>query len=188
MGLASKQKKTKTSQVDWPCRLDRVRFIRNRGHLKQPGEAKFHKMEKEICTVLDVWSSIFSKEKETNLTLNEFELFVFASYIHFKCYYKHFVIFFHSLLCIIDHVVNVVMFIANLLYIPMYVFQGFEFWKGWGLTEWFARQKDIWRKKERVRKIERMWLVGCRVARWYVFKPTIPIWVNFGGSSNESCW
>jgi hypothetical protein len=23
--------------------------------------------------------------------------------------------------------------------------------------------------------------VICRVARWFVFKPKIPIWVNFGG-------
>jgi hypothetical protein len=26
----------------------------------------------------------------------------------------------------------------------------------------------------------RLW-VGPRVARWLVFKPKIPIWVNFGG-------
>jgi hypothetical protein len=30
--------------------------------------------------------------------------------------------------------------------------------------------------------------VGCRVARWFVFKPKIPIWVNFGGSCNEKSW
>jgi hypothetical protein len=27
-----------------------------------------------------------------------------------------------------------------------------------------------------------------RVARWFVFKPKIPIWVNFGGSSNGKSW
>jgi hypothetical protein len=32
---------------------------------------------------------------------------------------------------------------------------------------------------------KRIW---CRVARWFVFKPKIPIWVNFGGSCNGSCW
>jgi hypothetical protein len=26
-----------------------------------------------------------------------------------------------------------------------------------------------------------------RVARWFVFKPKIQIWVNFGGSCNGSC-
>jgi hypothetical protein len=26
------------------------------------------------------------------------------------------------------------------------------------------------------------------VARWYNFKPKIPIWVNFGGSCNGRCW
>jgi hypothetical protein len=26
-----------------------------------------------------------------------------------------------------------------------------------------------------------------RVARWYIFKPKIPIWVNFGGSCNGRC-
>jgi hypothetical protein len=25
-------------------------------------------------------------------------------------------------------------------------------------------------------------------ARWYVFKPKIPIWVNFGGPCNGRCW
>jgi hypothetical protein len=24
----------------------------------------------------------------------------------------------------------------------------------------------------------------CRAARWFVFKPKIPIWVNFGGRLN----
>jgi hypothetical protein len=28
----------------------------------------------------------------------------------------------------------------------------------------------------------------CRVARWFVFKPKIQIWVNFGGSWNGRCW
>jgi hypothetical protein len=27
-----------------------------------------------------------------------------------------------------------------------------------------------------------------RVARWYIFKPKIPIWINFGGSYNWRCW
>jgi hypothetical protein len=27
-----------------------------------------------------------------------------------------------------------------------------------------------------------------RVARWYIFKPKIPIWVNFGGSWSEKGW
>jgi hypothetical protein len=27
-----------------------------------------------------------------------------------------------------------------------------------------------------------------RVARWHIFKPKIPIWVNFGGSCNGRCW
>jgi hypothetical protein len=26
------------------------------------------------------------------------------------------------------------------------------------------------------------------VARWFIFKPKIPIWVNFGGSLNGRCW
>jgi hypothetical protein len=29
--------------------------------------------------------------------------------------------------------------------------------------------------------------VGCWVARWFVFKPKIPIWVNFGGSCDGRC-
>jgi hypothetical protein len=30
-------------------------------------------------------------------------------------------------------------------------------------------------------------LGGNRVARWHIFKPKIPIWVNFGGSYNGRC-
>jgi hypothetical protein len=26
-----------------------------------------------------------------------------------------------------------------------------------------------------------------RVARWYIFKPKIPVWVNLGVSCNERC-
>jgi hypothetical protein len=29
---------------------------------------------------------------------------------------------------------------------------------------------------------------GSGVARWYIFKPKIPIWVNFGGPLNGKCW
>jgi hypothetical protein len=28
----------------------------------------------------------------------------------------------------------------------------------------------------------------ARVVRWYIFKPKIPIWVNFGGPWNEKGW
>jgi hypothetical protein len=27
-----------------------------------------------------------------------------------------------------------------------------------------------------------------KVARWFVFKPKIPIWENFGGPLNGKCW
>jgi hypothetical protein len=27
-----------------------------------------------------------------------------------------------------------------------------------------------------------------RVARWFIFKPKIPIWVYFGGPWNGKCW
>jgi hypothetical protein len=30
--------------------------------------------------------------------------------------------------------------------------------------------------------------MAARVARWFVFKPKIQIWVNFGGSCNGRCW
>jgi hypothetical protein len=29
---------------------------------------------------------------------------------------------------------------------------------------------------------------GCRVARWFIFIPKIPVWVHFGGSWNRKCW
>jgi hypothetical protein len=30
--------------------------------------------------------------------------------------------------------------------------------------------------------------VASRVARWFVFKPKIPIWVHLGGPQNRKCW
>jgi hypothetical protein len=30
--------------------------------------------------------------------------------------------------------------------------------------------------------------IDSRAARWYIFQPKIPIWVNFGGSCNGRCW
>jgi hypothetical protein len=29
---------------------------------------------------------------------------------------------------------------------------------------------------------------GIRVARWFVFEPKIPIWINFGGPCDGRCW
>jgi hypothetical protein len=31
-------------------------------------------------------------------------------------------------------------------------------------------------------------VVWIRVARWYIFKPKLPIWVHFGGPLNRKCW
>jgi hypothetical protein len=30
--------------------------------------------------------------------------------------------------------------------------------------------------------------VGSRVARWYIFRPKIVIWINFGGPCNGRCY
>jgi hypothetical protein len=30
-------------------------------------------------------------------------------------------------------------------------------------------------------------IAKVRVARWHIFRPKIPIWVNFGGYSNGRC-
>jgi hypothetical protein len=30
--------------------------------------------------------------------------------------------------------------------------------------------------------------VGSRVARWYIFRPKITIWVNYGGPWNRNSW
>jgi hypothetical protein len=41
-----------------------------------------------------------------------------------------------------------------------------------------------------IRKASYVYFNACpgRVARWFVFKPKIPIWVNFGGPCNGKCW
>jgi hypothetical protein len=31
-------------------------------------------------------------------------------------------------------------------------------------------------------------ILQSRVARWFIFKPKIPIWVNFGGPWNGKGW
>jgi hypothetical protein len=31
-------------------------------------------------------------------------------------------------------------------------------------------------------------VLPTRVARWFLFEPKIPLWVNFGGSCNGRCW
>jgi hypothetical protein len=42
-----------------------------------------------------------------------------------------------------------------------------------------SNYKLIWNMKLRF---------SVRVARWYIFKQKIQIWVNFGGSCNWRCW
>jgi hypothetical protein len=44
------------------------------------------------------------------------------------------------------------------------------------------RRKLIYTFNERVKKVR------FRVARWYIFKPKIPLWVNFRGSWNGKGW
>jgi hypothetical protein len=38
------------------------------------------------------------------------------------------------------------------------------------------------------REIESRQDIGCRVARWYIFKPKIQFWIIFGGSCNVIIW
>jgi hypothetical protein len=33
-----------------------------------------------------------------------------------------------------------------------------------------------------------MEIIYSRVARWFIFKPKIPIWVKFGGPWNKKCY
>jgi hypothetical protein len=35
---------------------------------------------------------------------------------------------------------------------------------------------------------KRRWDVEDRVARWYIFKTNVQIWVNFGEPGNGKCW
>jgi hypothetical protein len=37
-------------------------------------------------------------------------------------------------------------------------------------------------------RIVNIWHCHSRVARWFVFKPKLKFWVNFGGSCNGICW
>jgi hypothetical protein len=48
-------------------------------------------------------------------------------------------------------------------------------------------RKPIWSPWLRLCKLDVIAL-SSRVARWHIFKPKIPIWVNFGGSSNGRGW
>jgi hypothetical protein len=48
-----------------------------------------------------------------------------------------------------------------------------------------AREQKLKNKKNRREKNRSL---PIRVAGWFVFKPKIQIWVNFGGSSNGKSW
>jgi hypothetical protein len=56
------------------------------------------------------------------------------------------------------------------------------------------RQKNEQRRENRDteqeinRRIKRGATADCGVARWFVFKPKIPFWVNFGGSCYGKSW
>jgi hypothetical protein len=39
-----------------------------------------------------------------------------------------------------------------------------------------------------IRQNVRVKVDECRVARWFILIPKIPIWVNFGGPWNGKCW
>jgi hypothetical protein len=56
------------------------------------------------------------------------------------------------------------------------------------LTAIGNRMKSEKRKVEGRREREGGREIESRVVRWYIFKPKIPIWVNFTVSSNERCW
>jgi hypothetical protein len=43
-------------------------------------------------------------------------------------------------------------------------------------------------EQKTVRFLLRFFPTAIRVARWFVFKPKIPIWVNFGASCNGKSW
>jgi hypothetical protein len=49
--------------------------------------------------------------------------------------------------------------------------------------------RNTYRESFKAQKHSKPWfLVFTRAARWYIFKPKNPIWVNFGGSCNGRCW
>jgi hypothetical protein len=67
------------------------------------------------------------------------------------------------------------------------------------LCFWDEKKFDRWRRHEkqsvtlfsaldRCRRGGGGEKVSTRVARWYIFKPKIRIWVNFGRSCNGRCW
>jgi hypothetical protein len=64
------------------------------------------------------------------------------------------------------------------------------------LTFWYVAPRKIWQPWSRldlwgarlhINKHQVAWPQG-RVARWYIFKHKIPIWVNLGGSGNRRFW
>jgi hypothetical protein len=49
----------------------------------------------------------------------------------------------------------------------------------------FASQRFLFKLKT---NNQRSRPIDITVARWFVFKPKIPIWVNFGGYCNRKSW
>jgi hypothetical protein len=64
-------------------------------------------------------------------------------------------------------------------------------WCNWGWS-WAKKgciSTKVQPEKNARRKINIDWTaLHIRVARWYIFKPKISVWVNFGVSCNERFW
>jgi hypothetical protein len=55
-------------------------------------------------------------------------------------------------------------------------------------SEGQTQSVSLLRKSERPSEKFYETFLRLRVARWHIFKPKIPIWLNFGGSCNGRCW
>jgi hypothetical protein len=54
---------------------------------------------------------------------------------------------------------------------------------------WYAAPRKIWQPWQHSKATcAAFFKFNGRVARWYIFKPKIPIWVNIGGPWNGKCW
>jgi hypothetical protein len=61
-------------------------------------------------------------------------------------------------------------------------------WVGTWIKDFHPVEKKLSKVSKQLFVVSRPDPLSDRVARWFLFKPKIPILVNFGGPWNAKCW
>jgi hypothetical protein len=70
---------------------------------------------------------------------------------------------------------------------PSKIYRNWDFWFENICAIWQPCKHWSWNAKKKLFE-SKLFRQQTRVAIWYIFKPKIPIWVNFGGPWNRIYW